>query len=112
MASIENREGKCSRTAGSAVPVNAPAARSTMDDDSRTRSQPIQDNARAARCTGNSRTRSLRVHDVTPDSNAPAARSTNAACCTEAEAARCTEDSRTRSLRVQDAEITNILKAI
>ena len=33
MASIENREGKCSRTAGSAVPVNAPAARSTMDDD-------------------------------------------------------------------------------
>ena len=31
MASIENREGKCSRTAGSAVPVNAPAARSTME---------------------------------------------------------------------------------
>lgn len=29
MASIENREGKCSRTGCSAVPVNAPAARST-----------------------------------------------------------------------------------
>lgn len=54
MASIENREWKCSRTAGSAVPVNAPAARSTMDDDSRTGCQPVQDNARASRCTGNS----------------------------------------------------------
>lgn len=54
MASIENREGKCSRTAGSAVPVNAPAARSTMDDDSRTGCQPVQDNARAARCTEDS----------------------------------------------------------
>ena len=65
MASIENREWKCSRTAGSAVPVNAPAARSTMDDDnSRTGCQPVQDNARAARCTGNSRTRSLRVQDA------------------------------------------------
>ena len=27
MASIENREGKCSRMAGSAVPVNAQPAR-------------------------------------------------------------------------------------
>ena len=95
MASIENREGKCSRTAGSAVPVNAPAARSTMDDDSRTGCQPVQDNARAARCTEDSRTRSLRVQEVAPDSNAPAARSTNAAHCTEAEAARCAENSRT-----------------
>ena len=93
MASIENREGKCSRTAGSAVPVNAPAARSTMDDDSRTGCQPVQDHARASRCTEDSRTRSLRVHDVDPDSNAPAARSTNAAHCTEAEAARWTVDS-------------------
>ena len=64
MASIENREGKCSRTG----------------------CQPVQDNARASRCTGNSRTRSLRVQEVTPDSNAPAARSTNATHCTEAEA--------------------------
>ena len=94
MVSIENREGKCSRTTGSVVPVNAPAARSTMDDDSRTGCQPVQDNARAARCTGKSRTRSLRVQDVAPDSNAPAARSTNAA--------RCTVDSRTCSLRVQN----------
>ena len=87
MASIEKREGKCSRTAGSAVPVNAPAARSTMDDDSRTGRQPVQDNARAARCTGNSRTRSLRVHDVDCAANARAAH------CTEAEAARWTVDS-------------------
>ena len=90
MASIENREGKCSRAG----------------------CQPVQDNARAAHCTEDSRTRSLRVQDVAPDSNAPAARSTNAARCREAEAARCREDSRMRSLRVQDAEITNILKAI
>lgn len=63
MASIENREGKCSRTAGSAVPVNAPAARSTMGDDSGTGCQPVP-NARAARCTEDSRTRSLRVQDA------------------------------------------------
>ena len=87
MASIENREGKCSRTAGSAVPVNAPAARSTMDDDSRTGCQPVQDNARAARCTEDSRTRILRVHDVDCAANARAAH------CTEAEAARWTVDS-------------------
>ena len=88
------------------------AAINARADSSRTGCQPVQDNARALRCTGNSRTRSLRVQEVASDSNAPAARSTNAARCREAEAARCREDSRMRSLRVQDAEITNILKAI
>ena len=81
-------------------------------DSSRTGCQPVQDNVRAARCTEDSRTRSLRVQEVDPDSNAPAARSTNAARCREAEAARCREDSRMRSLRVQDAETTNIFKTI
>ena len=53
MASIENREGKCSRTAGSAVPVNAPAARSTN----------------AARCTG---CRSRAFYQEFPDAIATA----------------------------------------
>ena len=43
VASVVNRKGIYSRTASSAVPVNAPAARSTMDDDSRTRSLRVQD---------------------------------------------------------------------
>lgn len=50
MASIENREGKCSRTGCQLVQDNARAARCTGTE--------------VARCTENSRTRNLRVQDA------------------------------------------------
>ena len=82
MASVVNRKGTYSRTAGSAVP----------------------DNARAARCTGIGAARSARDSSRTASSavpvNAPAARSTM------------DDDSRTRSLRVYDTETTSMLKTI